>query len=130
MGEEIQYSRFNKTDYQQFSSHLDKETAYMFLGFDRLDYYGDPSGRLLCHMTLQTDLSDTGLAVGNYRLWDENKKLVAEAKGVHLKQAPLDTFLNSLGKREDTPLYKLQWQLSGLNGAGGNSSNTPFRICL
>ena len=34
MGEEIQYSRFNKTDYQQFASHLKKETALVEKWFD------------------------------------------------------------------------------------------------
>jgi len=34
MGEEIQYSRFNKTDYQQFFSHLKEETALVKSWFD------------------------------------------------------------------------------------------------
>jgi len=92
---------------------LDKETAYMFLGFDRFTYYGHPSGRLLCHMELQTDLSEKDLVVGNYRLWSENNELIAEATGVHLKQAPLESLINSLGKASDTPFYKIEWQLSG-----------------
>jgi len=34
MGEEIKYSRFNKTDYQQFSAHLKQETALLKSWFD------------------------------------------------------------------------------------------------
>lgn len=34
MGEEIQYSRFNKTDYQQFSIQLDQETTLLKSWFD------------------------------------------------------------------------------------------------
>jgi len=34
MGEEIQYSRFNKSDYQQFVSHLKEETALLKSWFD------------------------------------------------------------------------------------------------
>ena len=34
MGEEIQYSRFNKTDYQQFASHLKEETNLVKSWFD------------------------------------------------------------------------------------------------
>ncbi len=35
MGEEIQYSRFNKTDYQQFTSHLKEETALVKSWFEQ-----------------------------------------------------------------------------------------------
>ncbi|MFK5952924.1 MAG: SDR family NAD(P)-dependent oxidoreductase, partial [Desulfobacterium sp.] len=65
---------------------------------------------------------DTGLAVGNYRLWDDNKTLIAEAKGIHLKQAPLETFINSLGNKGSYPFYKVQWQLSELSETKINSS--------
>ncbi|MGD9824694.1 amino acid adenylation domain-containing protein, partial [Desulfobacter sp.] len=92
--------------------NFDKKNAYMFLGFDRFDYYGNPFGRLFCHMELQTEALDTELAVGNYRLWDENKRLIVEAKGIHLKQAPLEIFINSLGNKGLDPFYKVQWQLS------------------
>lgn len=101
---------------------LDKETAYMFLGVDRLDYYGNPAGRLSCHMELQTDLSDTDLVVGNYRLWDGNKALIVEAKGIHLKQAPLENLVTRFGERGESPFYQLQWQLAGLNGAQDTAS--------
>ena len=35
MGEEIQYSHFNKSDYQQFSSHLKEETTLLKNWFDK-----------------------------------------------------------------------------------------------
>lgn len=35
MGEEIQYSRFNKTDYQRFAGHLKDETAILKSWFDK-----------------------------------------------------------------------------------------------
>lgn len=92
---------------------LNKKTAYMFLGFDRFTWYGRPTGRLLCHMELQTDLSEKDLVVGNYRLWSEKNELIAEATGVHLKQAPQESLLNSLGKVPEAPFYKIEWQLSG-----------------
>ncbi len=38
MGEEIEYSRFNKTDYQQFSSHLKEETALVKSWFDNRQF--------------------------------------------------------------------------------------------
>ena len=38
MGEEIQYSRFNKSDYQQFFSHLTEETALLKSWFDNKQF--------------------------------------------------------------------------------------------
>ena len=38
MGEEIQYSRFNKSDYQQFTSHLKEETALLKSWFDNQQF--------------------------------------------------------------------------------------------
>lgn len=42
MGEEIQYSRFNKSDYQQFSSHLDEETMLLKSWFDKHAFSSSP----------------------------------------------------------------------------------------
>ncbi len=38
MGEEIQYSRFNKSDYQQFTAHLKEETALLKSWFDNRQF--------------------------------------------------------------------------------------------
>ena len=38
MGEEIQYSHFNKSDYQQFTSHLKEETALLKSWFDNQQF--------------------------------------------------------------------------------------------
>ena len=38
MGEEIQYSRFNKSDYQQFTSHLKEETTLLKNWFDNQQF--------------------------------------------------------------------------------------------
>ena len=38
MGEEIQYSRFNKSDYQQFTSHLIEETTLLKSWFDNQQF--------------------------------------------------------------------------------------------
>ncbi len=42
MGDEIQYSRFNKTDYQQFSSHLKEETALLKSWFENHRFSSAP----------------------------------------------------------------------------------------
>ena len=42
MGEEIQYSRFNKSDYQQFTSHLKEETALLKSWFDNQQFSSAP----------------------------------------------------------------------------------------
>ena len=42
MGDEIQYSRFNKTDYQQFVSHLTEETALLKSWFDNQKFSSAP----------------------------------------------------------------------------------------
>ncbi len=42
MGDEIQYSRFNKTDYQQFVSHLKQETALLKNWFDNQAFSSAP----------------------------------------------------------------------------------------
>ena len=42
MGEEIQYSRFNKTDYQKFASRLEKETALLKSWFDNNKFSTSP----------------------------------------------------------------------------------------
>lgn len=89
---------------------LEADTAYMFLGFDSFTYYGAAHGRLLCHMALQTALSEKDLVIGDYRLWTESGVLVAEATGVHLKQAPVETLVNSLKKPVEAPLYHICWE--------------------
>ena len=42
MGEEIQYSHFNKSDYQQFFSHLKEETALLKSWFDNHRFSSSP----------------------------------------------------------------------------------------
>jgi len=42
MGEEIQYSHFNKTDYQQFDYHLKEETALLKSWFDNRQFSTSP----------------------------------------------------------------------------------------
>ena len=42
MGDEIQYSRFNKSDYQQFSSHLKQETALLKSWFKNQQFSSAP----------------------------------------------------------------------------------------
>jgi len=42
MGDEIQYSRFNKSDYQQFSSHLKQETALLKSWFENQRFSSAP----------------------------------------------------------------------------------------
>ena len=42
MGEEIQYSRFNKSDYQQFSSQLKEETSLLKEWFDNHQFSSSP----------------------------------------------------------------------------------------
>ena len=55
MGEEIQYSRFNKTDYQQFASHLKRETALLKSWFDDHKF---SSASLMAGYELETWLID------------------------------------------------------------------------
>ncbi len=55
MGEEIQYSRFNKTDYQQFTSHLKEETALVKNWFDNKLFSTAP---LMAGYELETWLID------------------------------------------------------------------------
>jgi len=55
MGEEIQYSRFNKTDYQQFISHLKRETALLKSWFDDHKF---SSASLMAGYELETWLID------------------------------------------------------------------------
>ena len=55
MGEEIQYSRFNKTDYQQFTSHLKEETALVKSWFDNQKF---SSASLMAGYELETWLID------------------------------------------------------------------------
>ena len=42
MGEEIQYSRFNKTDYQKFTARLKDETALVKNWFDNRTFSSAP----------------------------------------------------------------------------------------
>lgn len=42
MGEEIQYSHFNKSDYQQFTSHLKEETELLKSWFDNQQFSSSP----------------------------------------------------------------------------------------
>ena len=55
MGEEIQYSRFNKSDYQQFTSHLKEETALVKSWFDNQKF---SSASLMAGYELETWLID------------------------------------------------------------------------
>jgi len=55
MGEEIQYSRFNKTDYQKFSSRLKEETALLKSWFDNQIF---SSASLMAGYELETWLID------------------------------------------------------------------------
>jgi gamma-glutamyl:cysteine ligase YbdK (ATP-grasp superfamily) len=55
MGEEIQYSRFNKTDYQQFVAHLKQETALLKSWFDDHKF---SSASLMAGYELETWLID------------------------------------------------------------------------
>jgi amino acid adenylation domain-containing protein len=89
----------------------DKDAAYMFLGFDSFTFYGRLSGKVLCHMVLQSESSERNLVVGDYQLWNENKEIIAEAKGVHVKQAPLETFMKTKGETLSS-FYGMTWQVS------------------
>jgi len=55
MGDEIQYSRFNKTDYQQYISHLKEETALLKSWFDERKFSSAP---LMAGYELETWLID------------------------------------------------------------------------
>lgn len=55
MGEEIQYSRFNKTDYQQFISHLKDETEILKRWFDEQAF---STSSLMAGYELETWLID------------------------------------------------------------------------
>lgn len=88
----------------------DKESTYMVLGFDSFTFYGRLSGKVLCHMVFQTESSEKNLVVGDYRLWNEDKEIIAEAKGVHVKQAPLATFIKTRGEIF-SPFYGMKWQV-------------------
>ncbi|WP_020588915.1 hybrid non-ribosomal peptide synthetase/type I polyketide synthase [Desulfobacter curvatus] len=90
---------------------FDKNCAYMFLGIDQLRFYGPASGRLYCHMVLQTGVEDQDLMVGNYQFWTETGQLIAEAKGVHVKRVQQDALSFLTAKKKDRKsLYDIHWK--------------------
>nr|WP_319491612.1 non-ribosomal peptide synthetase/type I polyketide synthase [uncultured Desulfobacter sp.] len=91
---------------------FDKNNAYMFLGIDQLRFYGPASGRLYCHMVLQTGVEDQDLMVGNYQFWTETGQLIAEAKGVHVKRVQRDALSFLTAKKKDRKsLYDIHWKI-------------------
>ena len=90
---------------------FDKDSAYMFLGIDQLSFHGPASGRLYCHMVLQTGVEDRELMIGNYRLWAGTGQLIAEAKGVHVKRAQQETLSFLTVNKDRAPLYDIQWKV-------------------
>ena len=91
---------------------FDKNSAYMFLGIDQLRFYGPASGRLYCHMVLQTGVEDQDLMVGNYQFWTETGQLIVEAKGVHVKRVQQDALSFLTAKKKDRKsLYDIHWKI-------------------
>ncbi len=85
---------------------FDRENTYMFLGVDEIRFLATPKGRLFCHMKLDSLTEKNDLAIGHYHLWDEDGRLITQARGVHLKRAPK----NVLRFSQNTPgTYLPEW---------------------
>ncbi|MCG8639313.1 MAG: acyltransferase domain-containing protein, partial [Desulfobacterales bacterium] len=101
---------------------FDKNSAYMFLGIDQLQFHGPASGRVYCHMVLETGIEDRELMVGNYEFRTDAGELIARAKGVHVKRAQQDALSFLAADRERLPLYEIQWRLKEPTDAPVNNS--------
>ncbi|MBE9571658.1 MAG: amino acid adenylation domain-containing protein, partial [Proteobacteria bacterium] len=86
---------------------FEKDAAYMFLGYDSYRFYGLPKGRLWCHMTFRE--MDKEVLYGDYELFTEHGKIVAQAKGVYAKRAPIQAFYRLSGQSYDNLFYHIEW---------------------
>ena len=89
---------------------FEKDSTYMFLGYDNFRFYGRAKDRLWCHMVLRAGDAKSEMASGDYRLFNESGQVAAEAVGVHLKRAPIEALLRSIGENHNRWLYEIEWK--------------------
>ena len=86
---------------------FDKDTAYMFLGYDTYRFLGLPAQPLWCHTRFKE--KDKEIMSGDYDLFAEDGTLVASARGVYAKRAPAKAFFGSGPKTGDQMFHRFEW---------------------
>lgn len=100
---------------------FDKDTAYMFLGYDTYRFLGLPAQRLWCHTRFKE--KDKEIMSGDYDLFADDGTLVASARGVYAKRAPAKAFFSSGLQTNDHMFHHFEWVEQSLpeNHLAGNT---------
>lgn len=89
---------------------MDEDSAYMFLGYDRFHFYKNVPGKRYCHMKIRKQDSDGELVSGDYRLFNDQGQIIAEAEGIHLKRAPKHALISGMTTNRRDLLYEIDWR--------------------
>jgi amino acid adenylation domain-containing protein len=88
----------------------DEDNAYMFLGYDRFQFYQNAPGKRYCHMKIRQQKSGGELVLVDYRLFTDQGQIIARAEGVHLKRAPKHALIGGITEIQRDLMYELHWQ--------------------
>jgi acyl transferase domain-containing protein len=72
-------------------------SVYMLVELESSVLYGYAGGPLVCHAALRAEPEPAGPMTADLRLWTENGALVAEFRGVHMRQTSRETLMRAVG---------------------------------
>lgn len=83
--------------------------AYIPVHVEELRCFGPPSERMWCHFTLRDDQAADGVYVGDWTLFDDDRRVIASAIGLRYHRAPRTALLAFARRRFRDWLYRLDW---------------------